>query len=49
MGELTSRMSADVQQLQDVVSFAFAEFLRQIATILIGIPIIAVRAPRLTR
>ena len=48
VGELTSRRTADGQQLQDVLSFALAEFLRQIFTILIGIPILIYLTPKLT-
>jgi ATP-binding cassette, subfamily B, bacterial len=36
VGELTSRLSADVSQLQDVLSITLAEFFRQIATLLGG-------------
>jgi ABC-type multidrug transport system fused ATPase/permease subunit len=40
VGELTSRLSSDVTQLQGVLSVTIAEFLRQILTLLIGIPIL---------
>ncbi len=40
VGELTSRISADVSQLQDVLTLTVAEFFRQIATLLIGTGII---------
>ena len=40
VGELTSRLSADVTQLQDIFSFTLAEFLRQILTLVIGIVIL---------
>lgn len=37
VGDLTSRSTADVQQLQDAISVTLAEFLRQIITLTIGI------------
>jgi len=37
VGDLTSRSTADVQQLQDAISVTLAEFLRQIITLIIGI------------
>lgn len=37
VGELTSRLTSDVGQLQEVMSFTFAEFFRQIGTLVIGI------------
>ena len=40
VGELTSRLTSDVTQLQDVLSFTLAEFVRQITTVLIGVGII---------
>ena len=36
VGELTSRLSSDVSQLQDVLSLTLAEFIRQVATLLFG-------------
>jgi ATP-binding cassette, subfamily B, bacterial len=36
VGELTSRISSDVTQMQDILSFTLAEFFRQIATLVIG-------------
>ncbi|MCB9232546.1 MAG: ATP-binding cassette domain-containing protein [Bacteroidia bacterium] len=48
VGEMTSRITADVEQLESVLSFTLAEFLRQIATLVIGLPIIAIFAPKLT-
>ncbi|MBD2702729.1 ATP-binding cassette domain-containing protein [Spirosoma sp. BT702] len=36
VGELTSRLSADVSQLQDVLSITLAELFRQVATLLGG-------------
>ncbi len=40
VGELTSRLSSDVTQLQDMLSFTLAEFFRQILTLIIGIIIL---------
>lgn len=40
VGELTSRLTSDVTQLQDILSFTLAEFVRQITTVLLGIGII---------
>ncbi|QKZ11632.1 ABC transporter ATP-binding protein [Spirosoma sp. KUDC1026] len=40
VGELTSRISADISQLQDVLTLTLAELFRQIATLLIGTGII---------
>lgn len=40
VGELTSRLTSDVTQLQDILSFTLAEFIRQITTVLLGIGII---------
>ncbi len=48
IGELTSRITADVSQLQDVLSFTFAEFLRQIFTLIIGMAIILVTSTKLS-
>ncbi len=36
VGELTSRLSSDVTQLQDVLSITLAEFFRQITTLIFG-------------
>ncbi|MEM0996731.1 MAG: ABC transporter transmembrane domain-containing protein [Bacteroidota bacterium] len=47
VGELTSRITADVQQLQNVLSTTLAEFFRQIASLVGGIVIILVSTPRL--
>jgi ABC-type multidrug transport system fused ATPase/permease subunit len=47
-GELISRITADVSLLQSTFSTTLAEFLRQIATLLIGITVITVMAPSLT-
>lgn len=48
VGELTSRISADVSQLQDVLSLTLAEFFRQIATLLVGTAIILYVSWKLT-
>ncbi|GAB3984691.1 ABC transporter transmembrane domain-containing protein [Spirosoma terrae] len=40
VGELTSRISADVSQLQDVLTLTVAELFRQVATLAIGTGII---------
>lgn len=48
VGELVSRITSDVSQLQDTLSLNAAEFLRQIATILTGTVIIIVKSPRLS-
>lgn len=40
VGDLSSRISADVGQIQDTVSFVFAEFLRGILTLVIGLSLI---------
>ncbi|MBD0256821.1 MAG: ATP-binding cassette domain-containing protein [Cytophagales bacterium] len=48
VGELISRLTADVSQLQDVISFSLAEFLRQTLTLIVGITIVVIRSPQLT-
>jgi ATP-binding cassette subfamily B protein len=40
VGELTSRLTSDVTQLQDILSFTLAEFVRQITTVILGIGVI---------
>lgn len=47
-GELISRITADVSLLQNTFSTTLAEFLRQIATLLIGTIVILLMAPKLT-
>ncbi|MCJ8288550.1 MAG: ABC transporter ATP-binding protein [Crocinitomicaceae bacterium] len=42
VGELTSRVSADITQVQDTLRTTIAEFFRQIFTIVIGIIVLAV-------
>ncbi len=48
VGEITSRLSADVGQLQDAFSITLAEFFRQIVTLLGGSVIIMVTSVRLS-
>lgn len=48
VGELTSRITADVAQIQDVISVTLAEFIRQLITLLIGVAILAWITPRLS-
>jgi ABC transporter fused permease/ATP-binding protein len=47
-GELFSRITSDVSQLQDTFSTTLAEFLRQILTLLVGVAIIFVTTPKLS-
>ena len=47
-GELISRITADVSLLQNTFSTTLAEFLRQIATLIIGVTVILLMAPKLT-
>lgn len=47
VGELTSRMTADVEQLQAAFSITLAEFVRQLVVLLVGIFIIAWMTPKL--
>ena len=47
VGELTSRISSDVTQLQDMLSYVLAEFLRQVLTLIIGIVLISWVSPQL--
>lgn len=48
VGELVSRITSDVTQLQDTMSLNVAEFLRQIATIAVGTVIIIFKSPQLS-
>lgn len=48
IGELTSRMTNDIEQLQTTFSITIAEFLRQIITLIVGIAVLAWLAPRLS-
>jgi ATP-binding cassette subfamily B protein len=47
VGELTSRISNDVTQIQGVMSITLAEFVRQVITLVGGIAIIIFTMPRL--
>lgn len=48
VGELTSRITTDVEQLQSAFSVTLAEFLRQVVILISGIIIIAFWTPRLS-
>ncbi|MDO1446805.1 ABC transporter transmembrane domain-containing protein [Rhodocytophaga aerolata] len=48
VGELVSRLTSDISQLQDVLSFTLAEIIRQIITLIVGITIIFTLFPELT-
>ncbi|MEJ7738452.1 MAG: ABC transporter transmembrane domain-containing protein [Chitinophagaceae bacterium] len=48
VGELSSRISADLSQIQDAVTSTLAEVLRGILTLLIGIGLILYISPKLT-
>lgn len=48
VGELTSRISADVSQLQDILTLTLAELFRQVATLTIGTGIILYVSWKLT-
>ncbi len=48
VGELTSRITADVEQLQSAFSVTLAEFLRQVVILVGGIAFIAVLTPGLS-
>lgn len=48
VGELSSRLSSDLAQIQDAVTFMLAELLRGILTLLIGIGLILFISPKLT-
>ncbi|MBC7922269.1 MAG: ATP-binding cassette domain-containing protein [Ferruginibacter sp.] len=48
VGELTSRLTSDISQLQDVLSLTLAEFIRQVATLTVGIAVILFISPKLT-
>jgi len=47
VGELTSRITADVEQLQSALSVTLAEFLRQILVLIVGLAILAWLTPKL--
>lgn len=48
VGELMSRITSDVSTLQDTFSFALAELLRQVFTLVLGTIVISFLAPTLT-
>lgn len=48
VGELTSRITTDITQLQDTFSITLAEFIRQFAILLVGVGIIFVTSTKLT-
>ncbi|HMP30000.1 MAG TPA: ABC transporter transmembrane domain-containing protein [Saprospiraceae bacterium] len=48
VGELTSRITTDIEQLQNIFSITLAEFLRQVVILVVGIGIIAYLAPKLS-
>ena len=48
IGEITSRITADVEQLQGAFSITLAEFLRQLVILVSGIGILAWLAPKLS-
>lgn len=48
VGELMSRITSDVSQLQDVLSTTIAEFFRQITTLVVGVAIISLISWKLT-
>jgi len=48
VGELTSRITADVEQLQSAFSVTLAEFLRQVVILVSGVIIIAFWTPKLS-
>src|SRR5436190_8455637 len=47
VGELSNRISSDLSQIQDAISFTFAEFLRGIFTLIIGLFFIFWISPKL--
>lgn len=48
VGELSSRLTADVEQLQSVFSVTLAEFLRQVVNLIAGVSILAYLTPTLS-
>ena len=48
VGELLSRITADVSTLQDVFSITLAELLRQVLVLAIGVPLLFFLMPKLT-
>jgi len=47
VGELSSRITTDVEQLQSALSITLAEFIRQIITLIVGVGILAYLTPKL--
>lgn len=48
VGELVSRITSDITQLQDTLSYSLAELFRQVASIIGGTIIIFIKSPRLS-
>ncbi len=48
VGELTSRITADIEQLQAVFSVTLAEFIRQVVIMIIGVAILIFAMPKLS-
>ncbi len=48
VGELSSRITADVSQIQDAVTTVFAEILRGLLTLIIGVAFILYISPKMT-
>jgi len=48
VGELSSRITTDVEQLQSALSITLAEFIRQIITLIVGVAILAYLTPKLS-
>jgi len=48
VGELSSRITADVEQLQSVFSITLAEFIRQVVILVLGVVFIFLWAPKLS-
>ncbi len=48
VGELSSRITTDVEQLQSALSITLAEFIRQIITLVVGVGILAYLTPKLS-
>ena len=48
VGELSSRLTADVNQLQEVFSITLAEFIRQLVILIAGLIILGFLAPKLS-
>lgn len=47
VGELSNRISSDLSQIQDAISFTLAEFLRGVFTLIIGLFFIFIISPKL--